>query len=142
MSHELIKIMFEKRLSQYAEANNYRVALQNVKFTPNANETYFRSNLIPSGTESFTLSGDHRQYRGIYQIDIITPPLISTAPASRLMDEIEELFPLYQPIYEIPNDRTSFMVQPISPLSRHDGFSEPTHFLLPASFQYRADVVP
>ena len=40
MSHELIKQLFEARLTQYAEANNYRVHYQNKRFEAKARETY------------------------------------------------------------------------------------------------------
>lgn len=140
MSHELIKQLFEARLTQYAEANNYRVHYQNKRFEAKARETYFRSYIVPTYTGSMTLSGDHRVYRGLYHVSIITPPDIGTTLASILMEEVEQLFPLYQPIYEDEDDPDSFFVTPITPFDRPEGFVNPTEYLLPASFQYRADV--
>jgi hypothetical protein len=139
LSHDTIRAIFETILTDYAEDNNLRIAYHNVPFTPVAKETYLKSNILPAETSSRDLQGKHRRYIGVYQITVITPKGTGSFVANSILEDMEELFPLYTPMYENPLDEDSFFVQVITPLESPSGEIEDTEAVFPVSFQYRAD---
>lgn len=139
MSQDKIRAIFEQILTDYAEDNNLRVKYQNVNFTPLAKETYLQSDLIPVSTNSRDLQGKHRNYNGVYQITIVTEKGVGTLRAKQILEDLEELFPLYTPLYEDPLDLDSFYVQVITPFQSPQGDIGETDAVFPVSFDYRAD---
>lgn len=133
-SHDRIKRIFEVELSNFAEENNLPISYFNVKFTPVVGETYLRSYLTPTVTDSFSLSGDHKLLMGIYQISIITKVGVGTSIAAELASKLGEIFTL--------NRRYSgdgWEVQQITHLQVSKGFNDETVYILPTSFTYRCD---
>jgi hypothetical protein len=141
LSHDTIRAIFETILTEYAEDNNLRVAYHNVPFTPEAKETFLKSNILPSRTDSNDLQGKHRLYGGVYQIMIVTPKGKGSLVASEIIKDLEQLYPLYTPMYEDPLDPDSFFVQVTTPFQSPFGESDigDTEAVFPVSFQYRAD---
>ncbi|NAT28059.1 hypothetical protein CVE22_10180, partial [Pseudomonas syringae pv. actinidiae] len=69
------------------------MAYQGVSFTPEADETYLAAFMLPAGTD--TLSGDHRVYTGLFQINVVTSAGNGTGEAEGIVDDIASLFPAY-----------------------------------------------
>lgn len=129
-------------LSEYAATKSLRVVYHNVKFTPKANETYLRSNIIPSVTSSYTLSGDHTVLIGRYQITVVTPLGKGTAVAEDIAKDIRNIFKNIDINY--PKDINGLpvgnvFVQQISPIETTQGFVDDTVFTYPLRLKYRCD---
>lgn len=140
MSHAAIRQKFEGIITTWAATKSLRINYENVEFTPRADETFIVSNLVPVITQSKTLAGtDHTEYRGIYQISLVTNEGEGEGYVNSLAEEIKALFPIYQPIVAgvSPN---SFTVAPITPVSVMDGLPGNSKYTLPVFFRYRADI--
>ncbi|QQB32218.1 DUF4128 domain-containing protein [Achromobacter deleyi] len=96
MSQDLIRAAFEKRLNDWAKARApaLAVAWQNTKFTPPANAMYLRAYVMPSATISRDAAGDHRQYRGVFQVNAVMPIGAGSRSAEQLAAELDALFPM------------------------------------------------
>ena len=96
MSQDLIRAAFEKRLNDWAKARSpaLAVAWQNTKFTPPANAMYLRAYVMPSATISRDAAGDHRQYRGVFQVNAVMPIGAGSRGAEQIAAEIDALFPV------------------------------------------------
>lgn len=134
MSHPSILNIFQTALSGYATAKPIRVAYENVQLTPTANETYLVAHILPSSTKTDTLSGDHKRFMGVFQITIVSPSGKATSNYQTLVNELQTLFPVYK-IFEI----TGFSVQVTSPLHTPEGKVQNGAWVVPCSFEYRAD---
>lgn len=138
MSTKLCRQAIESRLAAWAAARSpaLRIAWQNVSFTPTSGETYLRAALLPADTSSVDLKGDHRGYRGIYQVDIATP--ISTGPgaAEAIAAELDALFPV-----NLRVTVSGLAVQVIAPASAGPAGQNETHLITPVSIPYRADAI-
>ena len=135
MSHDDIKKIYETLLNQWSNGR-YRIAYNNVKFTPKADETYIKSDILPSVTRSLTLSGDHTMYAGMYQITVVCPLNTSTKICNDIYKELKSVFEI--------NTRNTLdgveYVQQVSPIHTTQGFVKETTFIYPMWFEYRSDV--
>lgn len=135
MSHDDIKKIYEILLERWS-SGRYRIAYNNVKFTPKGNETYIKSNILPSVTRSLALSGDHTMYSGMYQITVVCPLNTSTKICNDIYKELKDVF--------VINERNTLddveYVQQISPIHTTQGFVKDTTFIYPMWFEYRSDV--
>lgn len=134
MSHQIIRSLLEQRLTAWAVGRGLRVAYQGVSFEPQPDETYLSAFLLPAGTDTNTLSGDHRLYTGVFQINIVTPVGNGTGDAEGLVDEIGTLFPAYLRLR-----RDDFVVVVLTPVEPGPPIQADTTLTVSASFQYRAD---
>lgn len=138
MSTEAVRSILETRLSSWAAARvpALRVAYENVPFTPAAGETYLRAYLLPAQTESLDLQGAHRGYRGVFQVTVVRPNGAGRGPALGIAAELNTLFPM--------NGRYTsgaVTVQIVSPASAGPGLQQENSYVVPVSFEYRADVI-
>lgn len=135
MSHRLCRQLLEARLVSWASTKALHVQLQNgATYTPKSGETYLTATLLPALTDSETLSGDHREYTGIFQVSVVTPAGKGAGAGEALADELAVLYPL--------NDRLSkdsFTVQVITPVAMARAIPADSTFTVPTSFTYRAD---
>lgn len=136
MSHNIIAAAFESRLLTWAKARAkpIKVVVENETHTPAAGETYLRAFTLPAVTASNTLSGDHRVYAGVFQINIVTASGKYRTEASGIVDELAALFPLY---LRIP--RAGLVALVMTPVAPGPGIPDGNTFTVPASFQYRSD---
>jgi len=134
MSHQLIRRIYEQRLAAWAAPRGLRIAYQGVTFEPGTDETYLAAFTLPAGTNTNTLSGDHRVYTGVFQISIVTPAGNGTGDAEGLVDELGELFPAYLRLKQ--GDFEVLMLTPVEP---GPAIVDDTTLTVSASFQYRAD---
>mgnify|MGYP000592344268 CR=1 FL=1 len=134
MSHKVIRSLFEQRLTAWAVARNLRVAYQGVTFEPGTDEIYLAAFTLPAGTNTNTLSGDHRVYTGVFQINVVTPAGNGTGDAEGLVDELGELFPAYLRLR-----RDDFEVMMLTSIEPGPPIQADNTLTVSASFQYRAD---
>lgn len=134
MSHKTIRSIYEKRLSAWAASKGLRVTCQNVAFTPAEGETYLAAFVLPAGTDSITLGGDHKSYTGVFQVNVVTPAGSGSGAAESLVYELAELFPLYLRLIQ-----GDFGVLVMTPVDPGPGVTGDTTYTVSASFQYRAD---
>lgn len=135
MSQKLIRSLLQSRLSAFATARTIPVAWENVSFTPPAGQ-YLRFNLLKAPTDSADLAGAHREYSGVCQISVFVPKGKGPTDAETLAADLAEPFPL--------NDRLAsggFVVHITSPCSEGPPITGDTHFMVPVSFNYRADTI-
>ncbi|WP_445572085.1 phage tail terminator-like protein [Pseudomonas sp. E102] len=136
MSHNIIAAAFESRLLAWAKVRTkpLKVVVENETYTPTDGVTYLRAFTLPAITDSNTLSGDHRLYTGVFQINIVTPSGKYRTEASGIVDELAALFPLN---LRIPRDGLIALV--MTPVGPGPGIPDGNTFTVSASFQYRAD---
>lgn len=136
MSHNIIAAAFESRLLAWAKVRTkpLKVVVENETYTPAAGETYLRAFTLPAVTASNTLSGDHRLYQGVFQVNIVAPSGKYRTEASGIVDELAALFPLN---LRIP--RGGLVVLVMTPVAPGPGIPDGSTFTVPASVQYRAD---
>ncbi|MAB96928.1 MAG: hypothetical protein CMK71_02515 [Pseudomonadaceae bacterium] len=138
MSNKRIRALFESRLATWAAARTpaLRIAYQGVKFTPASGETYLQAFLLPATTDSETLEGEHRAYRGVWQVSIVGPSGKGTGAASGIEDELDTLFP-----NNLRLTNSGFDVYVRSPMSAAAPLEGDVNTTLPVSCAYRADTV-
>jgi hypothetical protein len=136
MSHNIIAAAFESRLLAWAKARvtPLKVVVENETYTPAASETYLRAFTLPAVTASNTMSGDHRLYTGVFQVNVVTPSGKYRTEASGIVDDLAALFPLNLRI-----ERGGLVALVMTPVAPGPGIPEGNTFTVPASFQYRAD---
>ena len=136
MSHNIIAAAFESRLLAWAKVRTklLKVTAANEIYTPGAEETYLRAFTLPAPTASNTLSGDHRLYTGVFQVNIVTPSGKYRTEASGIVDELAALFPLN---LRIP--RAGLIALVMTPVAPGPGIPDGNTFTVSASFEYRAD---
>ena len=138
MSTQTIREALDGRLTTWATARvpALRVAHENVPFTPAGGETYLRASILPARTVSDDLEGDHRGYRGVFQISIVCPINVGAGAAGNIADEIAALFPV-----NLRLTREGMTVQVITPASVAPALPHESDFTVPVSFEYRADTI-
>lgn len=136
MSTKAVRAILESRLATWAASKPIRVQYENVPFTPQAGETHLRASLLPAETISVDLKGDHRGYRGVFQVSIVRPINSGSGPALDIAAELNQQFPV--------NGRYTngaVTVQVITPASAAPALQDESTYIVPVSFQYRADVI-
>lgn len=137
MSHRTIRQIYEARLTAWAAARvpALRIAYQGVAFTPVDGETYLAAFLLPAGTDSETLGGDHRAYTGLFQVNVVTPAGTGTGKAEGIADELAALFPL-----NARYTKSGLTVMTLTPVEPGPSIEIDSSLTVSASFQYRSDV--
>lgn len=137
MSTKLIRELFEDRLKDWAAARipTIRVNYEDTKFTPQTGETYLRAFTLPARTDSVDLEGKHRQYQGIWQINIVKPAAGGLGTAYGIVDELEALFNV-----NLRLTSGSFAVTVITPMGPGPLISDSNTSTVPVYCTYRADV--
>lgn len=147
MSHSEIRKAFNDKVRAYGATKGYHVVLQNAPYTPTVKETYLKTYIMPAKASTQTLSGDHKRYVGIFQIDIMIPNDVGTGDVTRITQDIQELFPVfsYVDLQIITKDNLGNTVIKdeksiiLSPVNTADGRNKDTHYSTPVWFSYRCD---
>lgn len=136
MSHEKIKRVFESELNNYVDTKTPkpRVSYTNVRSVPKVGEVSFKSHIMPALTESYTLSGDHTLFVGVYQITIVAPFNTGTAYANQYAEELAGIFKTNRMFVG-----EGLEILQTKPLHIPEGFVQDTTYTLPVSFRYRCD---
>lgn len=137
MSDTLIRQAFEGRLNAWAKARTpaLPIAFEDWEFTPPADGgTYLQAYLLPAATDSQDLEGAHTEFRGVFQVSIVTKAGSGRGAASAIADELRMLFP-----NNLDITRSGLTVFVRSPLATASPIAGDTTTTLPTSLQYRAD---
>lgn len=134
MSHKIIRSLFEQRLAAWAAVRNLRIAYQGYTFDPQPGETYLAAFTLPAATNTSTLSGDHRVYTGVFQINVVTPAGNGTGDAEGIIDDLD---PLFAPFLRLKEGEFEVMV--LTPVGPGPLIQAGNALTVSASFQYRAD---
>lgn len=136
MSNKRIRALYEGRLATWAAARvpALSIALQNKPFTPTTGTAYLKCFLLPADTASEDLAGALRTYRGVFMVSVVAP--INTGPgaAETIADELAALF-----VHNARLTGSGFTVQQITPASQAPALQDATTYIVPVSFEYRAD---
>lgn len=138
MSQKLCRQAYEARLKTWADARSpaLRVAFENAAFTPIADETYLKASLLPARTDSEDLAGEHRAYRGVFQVSVYAPINKGPGAAESVADELAALFVLNARL-----TAGAITVQQITPASVAPALQFDSNYVVPVSFEYRADTL-
>ncbi len=136
MSHAIIATIYEAKLIAWskARAEPIKVVFENIQYDPADGETYLRAFALPGDTASSTLAGDHRAFIGVYQVSIVAPANTGKIKTNPLVDELTALFPLYA-----RDTKAGVTVVTMSPVEQGPGITDAATYMVPVSFQYRAD---
>lgn len=138
MTQKRCRAAYEARLAAWAAARvpALRVAYENAPFTPTAAETYLAPNLLPAQAESADLQGALTTYLGVFQVLIYAP--INTGPGAAMgvADELAALF-----TNNLRLTVSGLTVQQITPASVAPALTDESRYVVPVSFQYRADAI-
>ncbi|QHJ00116.1 hypothetical protein GT347_20310 [Xylophilus rhododendri] len=144
MSNAVIRAEFEARLAAWAatQVPPLAIAFQNQAFTPPAAvfgspaPTYLRCFLIPAMTDSLTLAGNHRQYRGVFQVSIVLARDVESTAAEAFIPALDALFSV-----AVPAVRAGLRILVMKPMSAAAAISEDDRQVIPVSCRYQVDTV-
>lgn len=136
MSHAIIASIYEAKLLAWskARAEPTKVVFENVQYDPVDGETYLRAFALLGDTATSTLAGDHRAFIGVYQVSIVAPANTGRTKTNPLVAELTALFPLYA-----RDTKSGFTVVTMSPVEQGPGITDASTYMVPVSFEYRAD---
>lgn len=135
MSHSDIRKAFNDKVRAYGATKGYHVVLQNAPYKPRVDEIYLKTYIMPSTAVSDTLSGDHKRYMGVYQIDVMIPNDLGTGDVTDIVNELQDVFPVYS---YVPFDVDKEVIV-LSPIDMASGRNKDTHLSSPCWFNYRCD---
>jgi hypothetical protein len=144
MTEAILVKLVEKRLQAWADAQDIRIAFEDVAFDPPAEAIYARVDHLPATTTGAFLEGGHRTLIGLYQIGIVAPAGNGLGEARRIALSLSDKFPANLVLVD-----AAFSVRITSPVSIGPKLPEPrtsqssnsARTILPCSFNYRADIV-
>ncbi|WP_179179074.1 phage tail terminator-like protein [Pseudomonas sivasensis] len=136
MSHAIISSIYEAKLLAWSKvrAEPIKVVFENIQYDPADGETYLRAFALPGDTASSTLAGDHRAFIGVYQISIVVPAGTGKTKTNPLVVELAGLFRLYA-----RDTKSGVTVVTMSPVEQGPGITDAATYMVPVSFEYRAD---
>lgn len=136
MSQKKCRAAYESRLAAWAAARvpSLRVQYENVPFTPAQGETFVKAFLLPATTRSPDVQGLITTWTGVFQVSVYAPINAGSGAALSIADDLAALF--------VCNDRLTqngLTVQQVTPCSIAPALQDATSYVVPVSFQYRAD---
>lgn len=136
MSNKTIKALLEGRLNTWAKARSpaIRVAFQDVPFTPASGETYLECFVLPADMDSQDFAGQHKLYRGVWQVTIVKPKGNGLGAALGIEEELAALFP-----NSLMLSNAGFDLFIRSPMGAGPALVDELNTRIPVSCQYRAD---
>lgn len=135
MSDSKIRKAFNDIVRGYGVMKGWQVELENGVATPTLNQPYLKTYLGPTQPRSSTLAGDHKCYLGIFQVVIVVPAGEGTGRVTTIIDELQELFPVYGRVsYGLNN------VVIMTPIETLKGVADGGAYSTPISFNYRSDI--
>lgn len=134
MSQQAITQLLEERLGEWAEAQGVQVAYDNIEFNP-PDGIYLESHVMPATTTAIDLSRQAKVFRGVYQINVISPAGTGKSAGSLFAEQLIQLFPENQ---EMSDGGLTCYIN--SAPSVFAGISSDTSYTIPVSMSYRADI--
>lgn len=135
MSQAAIRAALEGRLNSFASARGYTITWEN-RPDSEPEGLYLRASLLPAPTASDDLAGDHRSYRGVFQVLVVAPIRTGPRAAEAIADALADEF-----VLNLRLSAPSFIVQVIRPTSTAPALQSETRYTVPVSIYYRADTI-
>lgn len=133
MSQARVRNAFESRLAAWAASKALPVVWQNVG-AGNMTGDHLRAYLLPAQTLSMDLAGEHRGYRGVFQVSIFTRPNIGVNRAESLARELDDLFPVALRMLS-----AGLTVQVMTPMASRPSIVETDWYSVPVDCRYGAE---
>ena len=133
MSQARVRNAFESRLAAWAASKALPVVWQNVG-AGNMTGDHLRAYLLPAQTLSMDLAGEHRGYRGVFQVSIFTRPNIGANRAESLARELDDLFPVALRMLS-----AGLTVQVMTPMASRPAIQETDWYSVPVDCRYGAE---
>lgn len=133
MSQARVRNAFESRLAAWAASKGLPVVWQNVG-AGNMTGDHLRAYLLPAQTLSMDLAGEHRGYRGVFQVSIFTRPNIGANRAESLARELDDLFPVALRMLS-----AGLTVQVMTPMASRPSIVETDWYSVPVDCRYGAE---
>lgn len=137
MSHARARRAIEVKLDAWADAKGIMIAHGAEAFDPPEGQVYLRAFLLPASTTCRYLSASELEYRGIYQVSIVTPTSEAISIPEQIIDELSSLFPVDSPL-----ERAGFLGLVSNPVEQGPTITEPDRYTVPVSFTYRGSAPP
>jgi len=132
VSQARVRNAFESRLAAWAASKALPVVWQNVG-AGNMTGDHLRAYLLPAQTLSMDLAGEHRGYRGVFQVSIFTRPNIGANRAESLARELDDLFPVALRMLS-----AGLTVQVMTPMASRPSIVETDWYSVPVDCRYEA----
>ncbi len=132
MSQQVITQLLEARLSEWAEVKGQKVAFDNIAFSP-SDGIYLESHVMPATTTAIDLSRQAKVFRGVYQINVISPAGTGKSAGGLIAEQLIQLFPENQ---EISDGVLTCYINSVP--SAFAGISSDTSYTIPVSMSYWA----
>lgn len=135
MTTARIRYAFEAPLKTWAAARSpaLPLVLQNVAAAM-PTVAHLRGFLLPANTVSQDLAGEHRGYRGVYQISIFGKPGIGPGWADGVVAALDDLFPASEVL-----TRAGLTIYIARPVSAAPALTEPDWYHVPVTIGYQAE---
>jgi hypothetical protein len=134
MSDALIRQLVESRLITWADQQGLQVEVENVAMQADPRGAFLSVYLLPAQSSGGFLEGGHVARTGVVQISIRDRLGGGVAECNRIAAMLSGLFP--QNLRLTSGD---FAIYQLTPLSMGPAFVSDGRYVLPTSFQYRAD---
>lgn len=135
MMQSQIRAALEVRLDAFAKEEGLRVAWEGRTFKPITRQSHLRAFVMPASSDSNDLAGQHRLYRGVFQVDLVMVSGTGMADIERKAAQVIAHFP--------KNLRLSVenqFVQLISVMSMGPKLPQDGFIAVPLTSYYRMDV--
>lgn len=136
MMQSQIRAALEVRLDAFAKEEGLLVAWEGRAFKPIAGQPYLRAFVMPASSDSNDLAGQHRLYRGVFQVDLVMMSGTGMGDIERKAAQIIAHFPKNLRLL-VGNQ----FVQLISVMSLGPGLIHEGDLVLPLTSYYRMDVI-
>lgn len=137
MSHARARRAIEVKLDAWADAKGIMIAHGAEPFSPPEGQVYLHAFLLPASTTCRFLNASELEYRGIYQVSIVTPADQLISVPEQILDELSALFPLDSSL-----ERAGFLGLVSNPVEQGPTITEPDRYTVPVSFTYRGSAPP
>ncbi|HAV2159511.1 TPA: hypothetical protein JHK28_000141 [Enterobacter cloacae] len=124
--------LFEGRLAEFASSQAISVAWENLPFKP-SDDVYLRVFLLPADTGIFDVQGKAAIYRGIFQVNVVSPAGAGVTEARRIAASIAGWFPCDM---KISDGKTFAYIN--GPPTTHAPIQGDTDFAIPISINYHS----
>ncbi|WP_062390946.1 phage tail terminator-like protein [Pseudomonas abietaniphila] len=131
MSHARARRAIEVKLDAWADAQGISVAHGAEPFDKPQGALYLHGFLLPASTTSRYLASEAIEYRGVYQISIVTPVNEPVGTPEGVIEQLTALFPVDSEL-----SRAGFDGIVIQPVDQGPTITEPDVYTIPVRFSY------
>lgn len=136
MMQSQIRAALEVRLNAFAKEEGLPVAWEGRAFKPIAGQSHLRAFVMPATSDSNDLAGQHRLYRGVFQVDLVMVSGAGMGDIERKAAQIIAHFPKNLRLAVADRFVQLISVMSMGPKLPQDGF-----VAVPLTSYYRMDVI-